>query len=96
MKKSNIMKLLAVMLIAGLMAAVGAVAGDISITGTVKNTDNGMMIATDDGTFYNVMGVDLTAMIGKTIKATGTVNEEDDDATGNKVIIVNSVEPVQK
>lgn len=92
MKKSNLIKCLVVMLIAGLMAAAGVVAGDSRITGTVEKTDNGIVIAADDGTTYNVMGADLTEMIGKTIKATGTVSE---GATG-KVLIVNSVEPVQK
>lgn len=90
--KGNIVKWLAVMLIVGLMAATGAIAGDSSITGTVEKTDQGIVISADNGDKYIVMGKDLTEMVGKTVKATGTLAE---GKTG-KVLTVISVEPVQK
>ena len=43
--KSNLIKYLAVMLIIGLMAATGAIAGDSSVTGTVEKTDAGIVIS---------------------------------------------------
>lgn len=90
--KGNMIKWLAVMLIVGLMAATGVIAGDQSVTGTVEKTDQGIVIAADDGATYIVMGKDLSEMVGKTVKATGTLAE---GATG-KTLTVISVEPVEK
>ena len=90
--KSRLTKFLAAMLIFGLFAATGAIAGDTSITGTVQKTDKGMVILADDGSTYHVMGADLTELIGKPVKATGTLAE----SANGKVITLMSVEPVQK
>ncbi|MGD8835838.1 MAG: DUF5818 domain-containing protein [Desulfobacteraceae bacterium] len=89
--KSNLIKCLAVMLIVGLMAATGAIAGESSVTGTVQNTDNGIVISADDGSTYNVMGADLSEFVGKTVKATGTL----DEGASGKVLTVVSVEPAE-
>lgn len=90
--KGNMIKWLAVMLIVGLMAATGAIAGDQSVTGTVEKTDQGIVIAADDGATYIVMGKDLSEMVGKTVKATGTLEE----GASGKTLTVISVEPVEK
>lgn len=89
---SKLNKLFAIMLIIGLIAATGAIAGEANITGTVQQTDKGIVIAADDGSTYNVMGADLTEMIGKAVKATGTLAE----SANGKVLTVMSVVPVQK
>lgn len=90
--KSKLMKYLAVMLIVGLMAATGAIAGDSSVTGTVEKTAAGIVISGDDGATYNVAGADLSRLVGKTIKATGTLEE----GPAGKTLTVTGVEPVQK
>ena len=90
--KSNLMKCLAVMLVIGLMAATGAIAGDSSVTGTVEKTDAGFVIAGDDGATYNVAGADLTKLVGQTVKATGTLEE----GPAGKTLTVISVEPAEK
>lgn len=90
--KSNMMKYLAVMLIVGLMAATGAIAGDSSVTGTVEKTDTGIVISGDDGATYNVAGADLSKLVGMTIKATGTLEE----GPAGKTLTVVSVEPAKK
>ncbi|MEJ2157856.1 MAG: DUF5818 domain-containing protein [Desulfobacteraceae bacterium] len=90
--KGNMMKWFAVMVIVGMLAATGAIAGDNSITGTVEKTDNGIVISADNGDQYIVMGKDLTDMVGKTVKATGTLAE----GKSGKILTVISVEPVKK
>ncbi|MGD9366501.1 MAG: DUF5818 domain-containing protein [Desulfobacteraceae bacterium] len=89
--KGNMVKWLAVMLIVGLMAATGVIAGDQSVTGKVEKTDQGIVIAADDGATYIVMGKDLSEMVGKTVKATGTLEE----GASGKTLTVISVEPVE-
>jgi hypothetical protein len=90
--KRNVIKLLAVMLVIGLVAAAGAIAADDSITGTVEQTDNGIVISADDGDQYIVMGKDLSGMVGQTVKATGTLAE----GKSGKIITVISVEPADE
>ena len=68
-------KLIAVMLIIGFMAATTAIANEQSIMGTVEKTDQGFVISADNGDSYQVMGADLSEMVGKTVKATGTLSE---------------------
>ena len=89
---NRLMKCIAVMLVFGLLAATGVIAGENSITGTVEKTDQGIVISADDGDTYIVMGKDLTEMVGKTVKATGTLAESQ---TGKTLTII-SVEPVKK
>lgn len=85
------MKWIAVMLIFGLLAASGVIAGENSITGTVEKTKNGIVISAADGATYLVKGKDLSKMVGQTIKATGTLAEE---KTGKTLTVV-SIEPVK-
>jgi hypothetical protein len=58
------------------------------ITGTVEQTDKGVVITSEgEGGQYLVAGQDLSAMVGKKVKASGTVTE----AEGRKTINVTSV-----
>jgi len=47
---------------------------ETAVTGTVEKTDAGICIKAEDGV-YTVAGQDLAAMVGKKVKATGTVTE---------------------
>lgn len=80
------------MLIFGMMAATGVIAGEGSVIGIVEKTDSGIVLSAADGATYNVMGVDLSDMVGKVVKATGTLGE----GPSGKTLTVASVEPVQK
>jgi len=89
MKKTWI---LCVVLIMGLMAATIAGAADQSITGTVEQTKEGIIIKADTGDSYLVTGSDLTTMVGKTVKAIGTLAE----GKSGKTLTITSVEEVKK
>lgn len=83
----NRVRWIAVMLIIGLLSAIPAMAGEhmageqSSITGTVQKTDDGIVIAADDGATYKVQGKDLSDMVGKTVLATGTLAESESGKT---------------
>ena len=89
--KRNLIKVFAILLVIGLVAATGAIAGDQSITGMVEKTDQGIVISADNGDTYIVAGKDLSGMVGQTVKATGTLAE----GQSGKTLTVVSVEPVK-
>ena len=89
--KQKWMKIVSMILIAGFLAAPLALAGDHSITGTVEQSDKGIVITADNGDTYLVMGQDLSEMVGKTVKATGTMAEGD----AGKTLTIISVEEVE-
>ncbi len=60
------------------------------VTGTVEKSDAGLIIKADEGD-YLVAGQDLSAMVGKRVKATGMVAE----AMGHKTITVMSCSEVK-
>jgi hypothetical protein len=60
---------------------------DVELTGMVERSGDGVVIVTDLGK-YNVIGQDLSAMVGKTVKVTGAVEE----SAGQYTIKVLSVE----
>jgi hypothetical protein len=75
------------------VASVGiALAGadKITLQGTVEQSDNGLIINAEDGT-YMLSGEDLSNMVGKTVEVTGTVSESD----AGKTINVMSVKEVE-
>lgn len=86
------MKYLMVLLCAAMIALTPAMAmamvagGSDTVTGVVEQTEAGVVIAADDGQ-YLVVGYDLSDMVGKAVRATGTVTE-----SGGKTIEVTSVE----
>ena len=89
--KRNWMKIVCVMLIAGFLVTPFAFAGDQSVTGTVQQSEKGIVIAADNGDTYLVMGQDLSEMVGKTVKAIGTLEEGD----AGKTLTITSVEEVK-
>ena len=48
--------------------------------------------ASDDGATYRVEGQDLSAMVGKTVRAIGTLSEKD----GGKTLTIINIEPVEE
>ena len=60
------------------------------ITGTVEKTDAGLIIKAGEAD-YLVAGQDLSSMVGKKVKATGTVAE----AQGQKTLTVTSFSETQ-
>lgn len=90
--KSQWAKIAAMMLVIGFLATSLAIAGEESITGVVGQTEQGIVISADDGVSYLVQGQDLSAMVGKTLKATGTLSEGE---TG-KVITVTQIEEISE
>ena len=67
-----------------------AAASVSEISGTVEDTDSGIVITSDTGE-YTVSGQDLSAMIGKKVKVTGAVEE----SGGRYMIRVESVSEAQ-
>lgn len=90
--KTNAMKWIVVVLVFSFLAATAAIAGEQSITGTVEQTDQGIVISSDDGATYMVEGKDLSDMVGQSVKATGTLAESE----SGKSITVTSVEPASE
>jgi hypothetical protein len=90
--KKKLAKVMAVLLVIGFLAVSVAMAGEQIITGTVQQTDQGIVISADDGASYLVQGQDLSAMVGKTLKATGTLEE----GASGKTLTVTSVEEISE
>lgn len=89
---------LALILAAGLLVGTAAIAaekaktGPQTIQGKVEQGEKGItMIKTDDGQAFNILGQNLSAMVGKTVKVTGTVSK----GKTTRSIMVTSFEEVQ-
>jgi len=74
-RKQIVWKLLVVVAIIGLLSAGSALASEETISGTIEQGADGIVIAADDGQTYMVQGQDLSSMVGKSVKATGTLEE---------------------
>lgn len=61
-------------------ASVAMAAEEQVIQGTVEQTDSGVVIVADDAQ-YIVVGEDLSAMVGKTVAVTGTVEDTQEGKT---------------
>jgi hypothetical protein len=93
MKRNHLIwKLLAVVLIFGLLSVAGAMAAEETLTGMVENGDQGIVLSADDGETYMVQGQDLSDMVGKSVKATGTLAE----GSSGKTITVTKVEEIKE
>ena len=93
MKRKHLMwKLLAIVTIIGLLTVAGAMAAEETLTGTIEQSDQGIVLSADDGETYMVQGQDLSDMVGKSVKATGTLAE----GTSGKTITVSSVEEIKE
>jgi hypothetical protein len=92
----NRMKVIAVLsvMVCLMLSAVPALAGSsATVTGEVTETNE---IISEDGSAYTIAatekGDELAAMVGETVKVTGTVQEVE----GEKIITVTSFSVVQK
>ncbi len=85
----GVLFVLAMNLVAG-PAAMAMVAESESITGTIAETEDGYIIMAEFED-YLVFGIDVSEWVGRTVKATGTVDEGD----GGKEIHATSVEKLQ-
>ena len=94
MKRSRlVLKIIATALVLGFLTAGAVVAAEETITGMVEQNDSGMIIiSADDGEDYLVKGQDLSEMVGKSVKVTGTLAEEGDA----KAITVMNMEEIKE
>ena len=87
-----VLKLFVMITVVGLLAVGSAIAAEETLTGIVEQGDQGIVLSADDGETYIVQGQDLSGMVGKTVKATGTLSE---DASG-KTITITNVEEIKE
>ena len=93
MKRNHLVwKLLAVITIIGLLSVAGAMAAEETLTGVIEQGDQGIVLSADDGETYMVQGQDLSGMVGKSVKATGTLAE----GMSGKTITITSVEEIKE
>ena len=93
MKRNHLIwKLLVVVTIIGLLSVAGAIAAEETVTGMIEKSDQGIVLSADDGETYMVQGQDLSEMVGKSVKATGTLAE----GTSGKTITITSVEEIKE
>jgi len=93
MKRNHLVwKLLAVITIIGLLSVAGAMAAEETVTGVIEQGDQGIVLSADDGETYMVQGQDLSGMVGKSVKATGTLAE----GMSGKTITITSVEEIKE
>ena len=94
MKRNRMVwKLLVVVTIIGLLSVAGAMASENeTLTGVIEQSDQGIVLSADDGETYVVQGQDLSGMVGKSVKATGTLSE----GTSGMTITVTSVEEINE
>ena len=52
----------------------------VTITGSVLQSDSGLVILTDDG-IYSLTGQDLSKMVDKEVEVSGTVTEGDEGSS---------------
>mgnify|MGYP001818235265 CR=1 FL=1 len=99
MKKIKVFKLvMALFVILGLLITTAAVAAEKAktteetIQGMVEKGETGMMmVKTDDGHTFMILGQNMTPMVGKTVKITGTLSK----GKSTRSIMVTSFEEVQ-
>lgn len=92
-RKSLIVKVLAMMTVAGLLSVTGVLAAEETITGYIeKNASGQVVLSADNGESFIVKGQDLSGMVGKSVQVTGTLEEGD----GGKSIMVNAVEEIKE
>lgn len=83
MNKINVFKLaIALFVILGLVITSGAVAAEKAkkapetIQGIVEQGNKGVIVVkTDDGQTFYILGQNMTSMVGKTVKVTGTLSK---------------------
>jgi hypothetical protein len=99
MKDRHFRFAIVVMVVLGLLIGTSTIAsekvpaGEQTIQGKVEKGEKGMpLIKMDDGQVFNILGQNMTAMIGKTVKVTGTVSK----GKTTRSIVVSNFEEVQE
>ena len=94
MNRKTLIKLFAMVLASALVLSVQVFAAEITITGKINDM---YQIVTDTGEIYEIVDNDLaneiSEYVGKTVKVTGTLIEDDNEV---KTIIVNEYEIIEK
>ena len=78
MNTTIIKKVSIALMIFTFLATVSAMAGEKNeqiITGTLEQTNQGIVLSTTTGEHYVVKGKDVSDMVGEQVSATGTVQE---------------------
>ena len=85
--------LITLLLISSLVALIGCAGAEQTFTGTMEKTEKGLVLKADDGatTFRIIENKDLYALVGKTVKLTGSVMERE----SGKAISVTKFEVVE-
>jgi hypothetical protein len=96
-KKIIFRSAMALLIAVGLLIATGVMAAEKAtpqtIQGMVEQGNKGTaVIKTDDGQTFLILGQNMAAMIGKTVKVTGTLSK----GKTSRSIIVTSFEEVQE
>ena len=97
MRKQNIFRLtVALFVVFGLLFTTGVMAAEKktpeTIQGMVEKGNKGVaVIKTDDGQTFYILGQNMTSLIGKTVKVTGTLSK----GKATRSIVVTSFEEVQ-
>jgi hypothetical protein len=79
--------------VVGLLLASNAMAADEeTISGTIMETDQGIVLSADDGETFMIEGQDLSDMVGKDVNVTGTLTESE----SGKTISVIKVEQISE
>ena len=88
----KVCKIVIFAIIIGLFSASLAAAAEETVSGTIENSDNGIVLSTDNGDQFVIKGEDASNLVGKSVKVTGTLTE--DEAV--KTIDVTSIEVVSE
>ena len=97
MRKQNIFRLtVALFVVFGLLFTTGVMAAEKktqeTIQGMVEKGNKGVaVIKTDDGQTFYILGQNMTSLIGKTVKVTGTLSK----GKATRSIVVTRFEEVQ-
>ncbi len=90
--RRTIIGLLWCTLVISLVTVIGCTGKDMKVvTGTVEQTDNGLVIKTDTGE-YATAGVDILALVGKKVEVTGKVTE----GTAGKIFNVVGIREIKE
>jgi hypothetical protein len=98
MRKKDLFRLaMALLVVIGLLVTTGVMAAEKAtpetIQGMVEQGNKGTtVIKTDDGHTFKILGQNMAAMIGKTVKVTGTLSK---NGKATRSIIVTHFEEVQ-
>lgn len=89
--KKKWLRIASIVLAICFVTSMAAIAGGQGVTGKVEKTSSGIVIQSGADT-YMVMGKDLSPMVGKTVKATGTITE----GAQGKTLKVTKVEEIKE